>query len=101
MIRVLKSKNKGRPIAPYVPQLRESTILPAPRLQRLREPTADVLDAKIEDEWVEREKTYADVWKSKGFVFKKTTGKILQREIIQIRDKRKIIREWGEKSHQN
>ena len=74
---------------PNIPKL-----LPAQRVSRLREPTADVFDAEYEDEWAQSENIYGDVWNSKGL---KTTNRILQKEIIQIQNEKNKYKRRGKK----
>ena len=38
---------------PTSTELREQTILPAQRVSRLKEPTADEFDMEFEDEWAQ------------------------------------------------
>ena len=91
--RLARAKNIFRTKVLKKAPLKEQEVLPSQQVSRLREPTADVFD-EFDADWAEREKKYGDVWKSRGL---RTTGRIIQREIIDIQNQKKQYRRLGEK----
>jgi hypothetical protein len=92
--RLARAKNIFRTKVLKKAPLKEQEILPSQQsISRLQEPTADVFD-EFDADWAEREKKYGDVWKSRGL---RTTGRIIQREIIDIQNQKKQYKRLGEK----